>query len=254
MGNSKNSDEFWMHYRFLISEMYRAIKPGRLVAVHCMDLPTSKSHHGYIGLRDFPGEIVWAHQQAGFIYHSKITIWKDPVTAMQRTKALGLLHKQIVKDSCMSRQGIPDEVRVFRKPGRNEEPVAGEFEFFIGEDFKTSGKNKSIDIWQRYASPVWMDINPSDTLQKASARDDNDERHICPLQKQVIERCLQLWTNEGDTVLTPFGGIGSEGYVALNMGRKAILVELKDSYFRQLVKNMKEADATSATQMRLEIS
>jgi DNA modification methylase len=253
MGNSKNSDEFWMHYRFLISEMYRAIKPGRLVAVHCMDLPTSKSHHGYIGLRDFPGEIVWAHQQAGFIYHSKITIWKDPVTAMQRTKALGLLHKQIVKDSCMSRQGIPDEVRVFRKPGRNEEPVAGEFEFFIGEDFKTSGKNKSIDIWQRYASPVWMDINPSDTLQKASARDDNDERHICPLQKQVIERCLQLWTNEGDTVLTPFGGIGSEGYVALNMGRKAILVELKDSYFRQLVKNMKEADATSATQMRLEI-
>lgn len=251
MGNSKNSEEFWHHYRFLISEMYRIIKPGRLVAVHCMDLPTSKTHHGYIGLRDFGGEIIYAHQQAGFIYHSKITIWKDPVTAMQRTKALGLLHKQVVKDSAMSRQGIPDYVVVFRKPGDNEEPCKGEFEYFCGDQstFQTSGKSKSIDIWQRYASPIWMDINPSNTLQKASAREDNDERHICPLQLDVIERCIQLWTNEGDIVFSPFGGIGSEGYVALKTGRRAIIAELKESYWKQAVANMRQADSTTAKQI-----
>jgi len=251
MGNSKNDDEFWNHYKFLIKEMYRILKPGRLVAVHCMDLPTSKANHGYIGIRDFSGDIIRAHQDEGFIYHSKVTIWKDPVTAMQRTKALGLLHKQIKKDSCMSRMGIPDYVIVFRKPGENEEPVSGEFEYFCGDksQFVPSGKNKSIDVWQRYASPVWMDINPSRTLQYRSARDHDDERHICPLQLDVIERCMQLWTNEGDIVFSPFGGIGSESFVALEIGRKAVTSELKDSYFKQLVKNLYEADSTTSKQL-----
>ena len=252
MGNSKDKNEFWHHYRFLIHEMYRAMKPGRLVAVHCMDLPTSKTHHGYIGLRDFGGEIIYAHEQAGFIYHSKVTIWKDPVTAMQRTKALGLLHKQIVKDSAMSRMGIPDYVVVFRKPGDNDEPVHGALDNFAGDQstFRVTG-NKSIDIWQRYASPVWADINPSNTLQKKSAREENDERHICPLQLDVIERCVQLWTNEGDIVFSPFGGIGSEGYVSLKMGRRAIIVELKESYWKQAAANLAEADATTAKQMTM---
>lgn len=253
MGNSKNSGEFWDHYRFLIKELFRVIKPGRLVSIHCMNLPTSKSHHGYIGIRDFRGENIRSFEDAGFIYHSEVCIWKDPVIAMQRTKALGLLHKQVLKDSCMSRQGIPDYLVTMRKPGENEERVDGPFEYFCGDmtQFQPSGKNKSIDIWQRYASPIWMDINPSRTLQKTSAREEKDERHICPLQLDVIERAMQLWTNEGDTVLTPFGGIGSEGYVAVKTGRKAVLVELKESYFRQLVMNMREADSSTSVQMKL---
>lgn len=252
MGNSKSSDEFWNQFKFLITELYRVIQPGRLVSIHCMNLPTLKTKHGFIGIRDFRGEIIREFQSAGFYYHSEVCIWKDPVIAMQRTKALGLLHKQIKKDSCMSRQGIPDYLVTMRKPGVNDEPVTGEFDYFCGdpETFEHT-KNLSIDVWQRYASPIWMDIRPSNTLQHRSARADNDERHIAPLQLDVIERAMQMWTNEGDVVLTPFGGIGSEGYVAVKMGRKAVLCELKESYYEQLIKNMAKADADASAQTDL---
>lgn len=243
MGNSSDYAEFWEHFGYLVDELYRVIKPGRLVSVHCMNLPTTKQWHGYIGLQDFRGDIIRRYQESGFIYHSEVCIWKDPVTAMQRTKAIGLLHKQIKKDSCMSRQGIPDYVCTFRKPGENPDPVAGEFDHFAGDQkqFKNTG-NLSIDIWQRYASPVWMDINPSNTLQFRSARDEKDERHICPLQLDVIERCLQLWSNPGDIVLSPFAGIGSEGYVSIKHERKFIGIELKESYFKTAVSNLRAAE------------
>lgn len=241
MGNSRNNAEFFEQYGFMLSEKFRITQPGRLSSVHCMNLPTSKTKHGYIGIEDFRGDIIRAHQRAGWIYHSEVCIWKDPVTAMQRTKALGLLHKQIVKDSCMSRQGIPDYVCTFRKPGENARPVAGELQRWVGDDTFRSDGRMSIDLWQRYASPVWMDINPSRTLQKESAREEKDERHICPLQLDVIERCMMLWSLSGDVVLSPFAGIGSEGHVALQMGRKFIGVELKSSYFKQACANLEKA-------------
>jgi DNA modification methylase len=230
MGNVRSDDEFFAHYGFLIRESFRAMKPGRLVSIHCMLMPTSKERDGYIGLRDFRGDIIRAYQKAGFIFHSEVVIWKDPVTAMQRTKALGLLHKQIKKDSCMSRQGIPDYVITMRKPGRNPDPVTHTNETF------------PVSMWQRYASPVWHDIDPSDTLQYRSAREHDDERHICPLQLGVIRRCIELWTNPGDVVWSPFMGIGSEGVVALEMGRKFIGAELKASYYEQAVRNLAEAE------------
>ena len=226
MGNCQGMDDFGEHFKFLIPELFRVTKPGRLLSFHCMTLPTSKQNDGFIGLRDFPGELIRLFQEAGFIYHSKVTIWKDPVTAMQRTKALGLLHKTIRKDSSMSRQGIPDELITMRKPGENLERIAHTPEQF------------PISLWQEYASPVWMDINPSDTLQYRSARENEDEKHICPLQLEVIRRAMKLWTNPGDTVLSPFAGIGSEGYVAIQEGRKFIGVELKGSYYGQAVKNL----------------
>ena len=239
MGNCKENDEFHTHFRFLIKELFRATMPGRLCSFHCMNLPTSKTKHGYIGIQDFRGELIRSFQDAGWIYHSEVCIWKDPVIAMQRTKALGLLHKQVVKDSCMSRQGIPDYVVTMRKPGDNPERVSGELEYFAGDKdvFENKGK-MSIDVWQRYASPIWTDINPSNTLQYRSAREHNDERHICPLQLDVIERCVQLWSNPGDTVLSPFMGIGSEGYVAVKMDRRFVGIELKESYYAQAVKNL----------------
>ena len=233
LGNSRNTDEFWEHYRFLIRETYRAMMPGRLVSVHCMNLPTSKVRDGYIGIRDFRGEIIKAFQDVGFIYHSEVCIWKDPVTAMQRTKALGLLHKQIKKDSCMSRQGVPDYLVTMRKPGDNPERVQNTNETF------------PVQLWQQYASPVWMDINPSDTLQYRSAREHDDERHICPLQLEVIRRAIKLWSNVGDTVWSPFAGIGSEGFVALEMGRRYLGSELKPSYYRQACKNLGNALSAS---------
>lgn len=226
MGNCEGASEFFEHFAYLIPELYRVLKPGRLVSFHCMDLPTSKSRDGFIGLTDFRGELIRAFMSAGFILHSQVCIWKDPVTAMQRTKALGLLHKQIKKDSCMSRQGIPDYLVTMRKPGENTEPVS-----HTAEDFP-------VQLWQRYASPVWMDINPSDTLQFRSARDHEDERHICPLQIEVIRRALKLWSNPGDLVLSPFAGIGSEGVVSLDCGRKFLGVELKASYFKAAVANL----------------
>lgn len=256
MGNCKNDNEFANQFQFLIRELYRMLMSGRLVSFHCMNLPTSKVRDGYIGIRDFRGELIRAFQAEGFIYHSEVVIWKDPVIAMQRTKALGLLHKQVCKDSAMSRQGIPDYLVTMRKPGVNPEPCIGGFDDFIGEDApKKNGSVKdSINIWQRYASPIWMDIDPGDTLQFRSARDNNDERHICPLQLQVIDRALQLWTNLGDVVLSPFAGIGSEGYSALRMGRKFVGIELKQSYYECAVNNLTNAEQLKQGQLALEIN
>lgn len=245
MGNSKNQDEFFAQFLFLVEQLYRVTKPGRLVSVHCMNLPTSKARDGFIGIRDFRGDIIRGFESRGWIYHSEVCIWKDPVTAMQRTKALGLLYKQLCKDSCMSRQGIPDYLCTFRKPGENTEPVAAKdrvrFRDYIGEDGPAGAPGKerwAIEVWQRYASPVWMDINPNDTLQYMSAREHDDERHICPLQLDVIRRAVELWSNPGDTILSPFAGIGSEGHVALSMGRRFVGVELKRSYYEQAARNL----------------
>lgn len=224
MGNSKNFDEFAEHFSFLVPELYRIMKPGRNVAVHCMDLPIQKGKEGYIGLRDFSGLLLRLFQDAGFIYHSRITIWKNPVTEMQRTKALGLLHKQVKKDATMSRVGIPDYVLVFRKDGERTDPVQCGI---------------SVDTWQKYASPVWMDIDYGDTLNGTSAREDKDEKHICPLQLPTIERLITLYTNEGDTIFTPFMGIGSEVYQAVKMNRKGVGIELKQSYFDVACSNIK---------------
>lgn len=239
MGNSKNYNDFFEHFKFLVKDIFRILKPGRNVSIHCMNLPTTKSHHGFIGIEDFRGDIIRLFQECGFTYHSEVCIWKDPVIAMQRTKAIGLLHKQVVKDSCMSRQGIPDYLVTMKKPGENTEPVIGEFDHFAGDmnGFKSEGR-LSIDIWQKYASPIWMDIDPSNTLQYMSARHEKDERHICPLQLDVIHRGIQLWTNPGDTVFTPFMGIGSEVYEAVKMDRKGIGFELKESYFDLAKRNL----------------
>ena len=262
MGNVKDGDEFFAQFDYLVKELFRVTAPGRLMSVHCMNLPTSKVRNGFIGLKDFRGDLIRQFQKHGFIYHSEVCIWKDPVVAMQRTKALGLLHKQIKKDSAMSRQGIPDYVVTMRKPGVNESNIEGEFKYCVGEqnlnnfvEFdrgedkaqKPVGDGTSIDVWQHYASPVWFDIRQSDTLQFREARASDDERHICPLQLDVIERCMQLWSLPGDTVLTPFMGIGSEAYMAVKMGRKAIGVELKESYFRVASQNMTTASETQHT-------
>lgn len=243
MGNCSDYEEFFTHYRFLVKELLRVIKPGRLVSVHCMNLPTTMQHHGYIGLQDFRGDIIREHVNAGFVYHSEVCIWKCPVVAVTRTKALGLLHKQITKDSCRSRMGIPDYVCTFRKPGENDEPVSGTFDRWIGDDSFIQKGNLSIDIWQKYASPVWMDINPTRTLQYMHAKDQNDERHIAPLQLDVIERCLELWSNEGDTVLSPFCGIGSEGYCSILAKRRFVGIELKESYFKIACQNLQNAES-----------
>jgi hypothetical protein len=235
MGNCTDDEEFYRHYKFMVQQLFKALMPGRLVAFHCMNLPTSKTRDGQIGIKDFRGDLIRLHQESGFIYHSEVCIWKDPVTAMQRTKALGLLHKQLKKDSCMSRQGIPDYLVVMRKPGDNPERVT-----HTNDDFPVS-------LWQRYASPVWMDINPSDTLQYRSAREHDDERHICPLQLEVIRRALKMWSNPGDLVFSPFMGIGSEGFVAIQEGRRFVGSELKRSYFEQACKNLQAATEEQKT-------
>ena len=230
MGNCRNDGEFYEHFKFLAAELYRVTMPGRLLSFHCMDLPRMKERDGVIGLKDFPAILRQVFEDCGFIYHSRVTIWKNPVTEMQRTKALGLLHKQIKKDSAMNRQGIPDYILTMRKPGDNPERVTHTDETF------------PCGVWQQYASPVWMDIRQSDTLQKNSAREEKDERHICPLQLEVIRRCIELWTNPGDIVLEPFGGIGSVPYVARKLERRAIACELKESYYRQMVANVATAE------------
>ncbi len=271
MGNTKSHSEFFEQYKFLIKEKLRITKPGRLSAVHCMNLPTTKGRDGFIGMYDFRGEIIRAHIDAGWVFHSEVCVWKDPVLAMQRTKALGLLHATIKKDSSMSRQGIPDSIVIFRKPGDNDTPIEGEFKYYAGEqdlneyisrespdsvagqkfvEFERNSTTSvqkratgsSIDVWQHYASPVWFDIRQTNTLQFKAARDNADERHICPLQLDVIERCNQLWSMPDDIVFSPFLGIGSEGYVALQMGRKFIGTELKPSYFKVACKNLDEAE------------
>jgi hypothetical protein len=257
MGNSKDQSEFYEHFSFLAKEMHRVMMPGRLASFHCMNLPSSKQRDGFIGVKDFRGEMIRIFESAGFVFHSEVCIWKDPVTAMQRTKAIGLLHKQVRKDSALSRQGIPDYLVTMRKLGDNPSPIEGPFTSFAGEGPPpTSGDTikDSINIWQRYASPVWMDINPSDTLQYRSARSNDDERHICPLQLDVIRRGMQLWSNPGDLVLSPFAGIGSEGFVALEMGRRFLGFELKPSYWQCAVKNLsiasesKQSDLLIATE------
>lgn len=229
MGNSKNDEEFYNHFEFLVNELYRITMPGRLLSFHCINIPLMKQRDGVIGLKDFRGDLIKMFVNAGFIFHSEVCIWKNPVTEMQRTKALGLLHKQIKKDSSMSRQGIPDYVITMRKPGENPEPIEHTNESF------------PVDLWQKYASPVWMDIRQSDTLQKKSARAEEDERHICPLQLEVIKRCICLWTNPGDIVLDPFAGIASTNYMALRLDRRTIGVELKESYYQQAVLNCEMA-------------
>jgi hypothetical protein len=228
-GNCRSHGEFFGQFKFFVDELLRVTIPGRIAAVHCMILPASKTKDGFIGLKDFRGEVVRAFERLGWIFHSETAIWKDPVTAMQRTKALGLLHKQIKKDSTMSRTGILDYLCAFRRPGKNPEPVTHTDETY------------PVSKWQEVASPVWIDIEQSKTLQSRSAREDEDELHLCPLQTQVIDRCIELWSNPRDVVLDPFGGIGSTGVQALKTGRKAVIHELKRSYFEQAVRNLATA-------------
>lgn len=268
--SNNEGEDFWCHYQFLIQELLRVTMPGRLHAVHVMQLPTSKTRHGFIGMRDFRGEVVRAYCDAGWIFHSEVCIWKDPVIAQQRTKNIRLLHKQVTKDSCISGQGLADYVVMFRKPGDNAEPVAGMFDDWVGDAppngvdisreayerhaarTRAEGREPwpfdmwvSVLVWQRYASPVWMDIDQTRTLQNRrfnpiaqDERDEKDEQHISPLQLDVIERCIDLWTNPNDVVLTPFLGIGSEVWAAVNMGRRGLGFELKPSYFAQAVRNL----------------
>ena len=233
MGNCQDYEEFFVHFQFLVKELARVIKSGRLVAVHCMDLPAMKGKDGYIGLKDFSGMLIQAFEKEGFIYHDRITIWKSPVVEMTRTKSIGLLHKTIKKDSSLSRTGIPDYILVFRNAGNNLVPITHQDKDENKENYLP------VNLWQKYAEPVWYDINYSDTLQYTSAREEKDEKHICPLQLETIRRCLHLWSNEGDTVLSPFGGIGSEGYESLRLNRNYIGIELKESYYNQMQRNLK---------------
>ncbi len=229
MGNCRSNEEFFEHFGFLVDELARVMQPGRNVSFHCMLFPASKERDGFIGLKDFRGDLIRAFQAKGFIFHAETVIWKDPVTQMQRTKALGLLHKSVRENASMCRQGIPDYLITMRTPGD------------VVERVRHTAESYPVDQWQRVASPVWMDINPSDTLQYMSAREHDDERHICPLQLEVIRRGIDLWTNPGDIVLSPFAGIGSEGHVALQMGRRFVGVELKASYYQQAARNLANA-------------
>lgn len=273
MGNAANDGEFLEHYRFLVRELYRVTKPGRLVAVHCSDLPRTKSVHEFVGLYDLPGDIRAVHEAEGWTYHSRITVWKDPVVEMQRTKALGLLHKQLMKDSSRSRVGMPDYLLVFRKTPSKEaagqaagrravagltEPSDDEYNVIyeraydaayasaVGDETGVDrvGKEREdfpVDLWQKWASPVWMDIDQTDVLNVRIARNDKDEKHLCPLQLDLIDRAIRLWSNPGDVVLSPFMGVGSEGWGALRANRKFVGVELKSEYFAQAVKNLQDA-------------
>lgn len=252
MGNSKNDNDFTKHFGHIVNELFRVIMDGRLISIHCMDLLATISHDGFIGLKDFSGMMIKIFQDAGFIYHSRVCIWKDPLIQAVRTKVLSLAHKQISKDSSRCNMGLPDYIVTMRKPGFNPEPVSHGrgFENYIGDEpepkkAKTDNArtNKySHEVWQRYASPVWFDINQTRTLNIQAARSENDEKHICPLQLDTIARCLELWSNKNDIILSPFGGIGSEGYEAIQMDRKYIGIELKESYFNQMVKNLEMLD------------
>lgn len=233
MGNVRSDEEFYEQYGFLLRELFRVTKPGRLTAVHCSDLPRTKSMHGAVGIYDMPGDIIRAHESAGWTYHSRVCIWKCPVVEMTRTKALGLLYKQLQKDSTRSRQGLPDYLLVFRKTP-DDEKMADR----VGQD----ASEFPVEQWQKWADPVWMDIQQTNVLNVRMARESKDERHLCPLQLDLIDRAIRLWSNKGDTVLSPFMGIGSEGYMAIKAGRKFIGTELKQSYFAQAIKNLKDAE------------
>lgn len=244
LGNCRSYDEFFQHFGFIIAELARVIKPGRLCSVHCIDIPSMKERDGVIGLKDFPGDIIRAFCAAGFIYHSRHVIWKDPLIEATRTKAIGLMHKQLCKDSAMSRSGLPDYVLTFRVEGENQNPIThddGIMDYVGKDDPGGEGIKRSHNIWRAYASPVWMDIRQTRTLDARKAREADDDKHLCPLQLDVIERCIVLWSNPGEVVLTPFLGVGSEAYVAVQQGRKAIGIELKPSYYRQAVKNCAQA-------------
>lgn len=235
MGNCGSHGEFMEHYRFFAENLYRVMKPGRIVCVHCTDLPTRKGRDGFIGLHDFGGDLIKAHQAAGFVYHARCTIWKDPVVEMQRTKALGLLYKQLKKDSAMSRVGMPDYMLFFRKDEPNPEPITH------------TPDDLPVEQWQELASPVWMTVRQGNVLNGRMARGEEDERHICPLQLDVIDRCLTLYSNPGDLVLDPFNGIGSTGYQAIKMRRKYIGIELKPEYAAQANKFLSDIEAQQAT-------
>jgi DNA modification methylase len=235
MGNCDSHEEFMEHYAYFAKALYRAMKPGRIACVHCSDLPARKSKDGFIGLHDFGGDLIRAHQDAGWVYHARCTIWKDPVIEMQRTKALGLLYKQLKKDSSRSRVGMPDYMLFFRKDEPNPDPITHDPEYL------------PVSMWQELASPVWMQVNQTNVLNGRQARGDQDERHICPLQLDVIERCLTLYSNPGDLVLDPFNGIGSTGYQSVKMGRKYIGIELKPEYARQASKFLERAECQSAS-------
>lgn len=243
MGNSKDDEEFFMHFGYLVDNLFRLTKPGRIVAFHCMNIPAMKERDGYIGIKDFRGDLIRCFQKRGFIFHSEHCIWKDPLIEATRTKAIGLMHKQLCKDSTLCRSGLPDYLIAMRKPGENAEPVAHEngLDYFMGDNPPTTG-NLSHERWRRYASPVWMDIRQTYTLNATAAREEDDERHICPLQLDTIERGIQLWSNPGNVVLSPFMGIGSEGYVAVKDDRRFIGVELKEAYFTVAENNMKQAE------------
>lgn len=247
IGNCRNDSEFWEHFGYVIDELARVIKPGRIVAVDCMNIPAMKEKDGYIGLKDFRGDLIREFLRRGFIFHSEHCIWKDPLIEATRTKAIGLMHKQLCKDSTMSRAGIPQYLLAFRDPGVNAEPVAhiDGLTDFAGEDDPNYG-NPSHERWRRYASPVWSDIRQTRTLNYRAARDNDDERHIAPIALDIVERALTLWTNPGDVVLSPFMGIGSEGFVALELGRKFVGVELKKSYFEQATRNLASATMEAA--------
>lgn len=234
MGNSTDA-EFAEHYSYLVRELFRLTKPGRITAVHCSDLPMTKWREGAVGIKDFSGDIIRAHERHGFTLHSRVTIWKCPVVEMTRTKALGLLYKQLQKDSSKSRTGMPDYLLVFRAPGENANPVT-----HTPQDFP-------VDQWQQWASPVWMDIQQTNTLNVRMAKENKDEKHLCPLQLDLIERALILWSNPGDVVLSPFMGIGSEGFMSVKLKRKFIGTELKESYWKQACKNIASVEAQSAS-------
>lgn len=247
MGNCKNYDSFWDQFDYLFKELYRVTKPGRSVSFHCMDIPAMKEKDGYIGIKDFTGDLIRKFIQHGFIYHSRVVIWKDPLIEATRTKALGLMYKQLCKDSSRCRQGMPDYLITFRKPGENTEFIKHETDKGLGQyagktenNPKMSGVEYNHNVWRAYASPVWMDIRQTNVLNYRSARDEKDEKHICPLQLDVIDRGIILWSNENDIVLDPFGGIGSVGYESNKLNRKSVMSELKESYFLQMEKNMED--------------
>lgn len=258
MGNCRDYEEFFKHFGVLVEQLYRVLVPGRLCAVHCMDIPSMKERDGVIGVKDFSGDLIRAFQSKGWIYHSRTLIWKDPLIEATRTKALGLMHKQLCKDSTKSRCGLPDYLLAFRKPGDNPLPVDhpnGLTQYFGSDDPGGDGIKRSHNIWRAYASPVWMDVRQTHTLNYREARDPEDEKHVCPLQLDTIQRAVTLWSNLGETVLTPFMGVGSEVYGAVALERRGVGIELKPSYYKQACKNLKtltaKQDGVEMSQMDL---
>lgn len=249
IGNSQTDEQFWGHFGFVIDELFRTVKPGRNVSVDCMNVPAMKERDGYIGIKDFRGDIIRAFLARGFIFHSEHCIRKDPLIEATRTKALGLMHKQLLKDSAMCRAGLAQYLLTFRVPGANPEPVTNPNGLvpFVGLD-EPKGGNLSHQRWRRYADPIWTDINFQRTLNVSGARESNDEKHVCPMALDIIERGVQLWSNPGDTILSPFAGIGSEGHVSLEMGRRFVGVELKRSYYEQAARNLAAVEPGGANQ------